>query len=155
MKQSKDLCRIVLAASFLTPWIVHADTRSDVLNGAVCIPYPPYQDAIPYQFWLYGFNNSAYCHLTMPDEWSVNDLSYVLFTGSVSGDLLRARLCVHNGHSLAVTCGAERTISSSGSVNWVARPVPLPPSAVGAYVVFRFPAGRISTVRSLIPVWSN
>lgn len=146
---------LVLILVVLSTSVVRADTRSDVLNGATCIPYPPYQDGIPYQFWLYGFGNSAYCHLTMPDQWSVNDLSYVLFTASVSGDLLRARLCVHTGNSLSVTCGSERTISSSGSVNWVAPPVSMPSFASGAYVHFRFPNGRISTIRQLVPVWSD
>jgi len=150
---------LVLVGVLLASSVVRAQTRFDVINGATCIEYPPYttstRNAVPYQFWLYGGSGVAYCHLMMRDDRSLNDLLYVLFSGSVSGDLLRARLCVYTTYSLAVTCGTERTISSGGFINWVVPPGSMPSSAFGAYVFFRFPSGRVSIIRQLIPVWSN
>jgi hypothetical protein len=131
-----------------------AATRSEFINGATCIPYPPYQTsvAVPYQHWLYGFSQTAYCHLTMSDEWPVQNLSYVLFTG-LSGGVLTARLYVHSG-DLSVTCGASATISGGGyGVNWVAPPSPMPPYASGAFMQFTMPSGQVSTINQLIPVW--
>ena len=77
------------AKSFLTafillaPALATAQTRSDVYNGATCVSYPRSNTtvAIPFSYFLYGFKESANCHITMPDGWGVGDLSYVLFRG--------------------------------------------------------------------------
>jgi len=132
-----------------------AETVPEVINGATCIPYPPYQTttAVPYQHWLYGFREIAFCHITMPPGWSVEDLSYVLFNVSISSGTLTARLCVHSG-SFSVTCGAPRTMSGSASIHWVAPPA-LPSFASGAFVQFQFPRDSVSTIQQLIPVWSR
>ncbi len=133
-----------------------AATRSEVVNGATCIPYPAFNasTAMPYQHWLYGFGQRAYCHLSMVNDWPVTQLSYVLFSGSVSAGVMTARLCVHSG-DFAVSCGASKTLTPSGSVNWVAPPSPLPSYPSGAFVQFDFPSGNVSTVRQLIPVWNH
>jgi len=89
----------------------------------------------------------------MSDEWRVNDLSYVLFSGITNAGVLKARLCVHAGE-FAVSCGSEKTISgTSVSVNWVAKPNVMPPYASGAFVQITFPSGTVSTINQLIPVW--
>jgi hypothetical protein len=149
----------VLLMCLLWSGSAYAATRDEVINGATCIPYPPYGNsaaaASAYQHWLYGFGQGAYCHLTMSNEWTVNDLSYVLFTGSTGAGLLRARLCVHSG-DFAVACGSERTISAGGfPVNWVAPPSVMPPDASGAFVFILFPSSTVSTIRQLIPVWDK
>jgi len=136
-----------------------AATRSEVLNGATCMPYPPYGSsnvaAVPYQHWLYGFGQGAFCHLTMSDEWPVETLSYVLFSGLTNAGSLTARLCVHDS-SLTVSCGPTRSISgTSTSVNWVPMPPSIPPYATGAFVQITFPSGTVSTLNELIPVWSK
>jgi hypothetical protein len=163
----RNIQGLLLAGTLLLPLSVQAVTKSEVINGATCIPYPPYGQSlghtgIAYQHWLYGISaqqlyGTAYCQLTMSSDWTVNNLSYVLFTGSVSGGgVLSARLCVHSGE-FAVTCGYSSTISPGGfPVNWVAPPSPMPPYASGAFVQFTFPGGgQVSTIRQLIPVWSK
>src|SRR5687768_14848589 len=89
----------LLLASFLSASSpAQAETRSEVINGATCIPYPNQTSVgVAYQYWLYGFGQAAYCHLTMSNEWPVNNLSYVLYTASVSGGVMTVRLCVHSG----------------------------------------------------------
>lgn len=156
---------LLLACALSASSAVQGETRSEVINGATCIPYPPYDQSlghtgIAYQHWLYGFSahqlfGFAYCHLTMSNDWPVNNLSYVLFTGSVSSGVLTARLCVHSG-DFAVTCGNSSTISAGGfPVNWVAPPSQMPPYVTGAFVHFVFPGGQVSTIRQLIPVWNK
>lgn len=135
-----------------------AETRSDVYNGATCVPYPAFNsdNAVPYTYFLYGFRQSAYCHFTMPDDWNVGDLSYVLFEGIVSSGTspMRVRLCVYSTSSTA--CGAERTIAPGGTgVNWVAPPATPPSYASGAYLRVGFPTDRISLFKMFIPVWSR
>lgn len=149
----KQLRGLLLVCAFAAPSLAQGVTRSEVINGAACNPYPPYQTsaAVPYQHWLW-FNQSAYCQLTMSDEWPVQNLSYVLFNGNAGG-VLTARLCVHSG-DFSVTCGPSRTISAGIGVNWVPPPSPLPPYASGAFVQFTtMPLGRLSTIFQLIPVW--
>src|SRR5690348_18368155 len=67
-----------------------AATRSEVINGATCVPYPPYGSsnvaAVPYQHWLYGFGQGAFCHLTRSEERRV-------------GKEWRARSSLHEQHS--------------------------------------------------------
>jgi hypothetical protein len=147
---------LLLFCALGAPSLVSATTALEVINGATCIPYPPYQTTVgvPYQHWLYGFSQTAYCHLTMSDQWPVQNLSYVLFTGSTSGGVLTARLCVHAG-DFSVTCGASKTISGGYGVNWVAPPSPMPTYASGAFVQFTMPSGQVSTIQELIPVWSK
>jgi hypothetical protein len=106
-----------------------------------------------YQHWLYGFNDVAFCHLTMPGDWPLSTLSYVLFTGWTQPfQVVTARLCVH-AYDLAVACGDPATISGDVyQVNYVLPP-PLPPYADGAFVRFDFPSGSVSGITELIPVW--
>jgi hypothetical protein len=130
-----------------------AETATEVINGATCIPYPPYDttSAVPYQHWLYVFRELAFCHITMPPGWSVDDLSYVLFNAALSSGTLTARLCVHLG-TFTVTCGAPRTLSGGATLQWVQPPV-VPSSASGAFVQIQFPRGSTSSIRQLVPVW--
>lgn len=145
----------LFAAMLVAPTAAAAETRNDVYNGATCTPYPAFDPAgaTPYSYWLYGFKQGAFCHFTMPDGWRVRDLSYVLFSGTVSGATpVRVRLCVYVSGSSA-TCGTERTLTSSMSVNWVAPPA-VPTYASGAYLMVNFPTG-ISVFRQFIPVWTR
>jgi hypothetical protein len=151
----KSIQGFLLGCTLLTSSAVNAASTSEVINGATCIPYPYPSStqssfAIPYQHWLYGFRETAYCHLTMSSDWTVKNLSYVLFTGSTSGGVLTARLCVHSGE-FTVTCGSQRT-SSGSIVNWVAPPS-MPAYVSGAFIHFKFPTGEVSTIRELVPVW--
>ena len=150
----KQLQGLLLVCALAAPSLARAVTRSEVMNGATCIPYPTYQPSsgVPYQHWLW-FSQTAYCHLTMSDEWPVQNLSYVLFNGNAGG-VVAARLCVHSG-DFSVTCGPSRTISAGGfAVNWVQPPSPLPPYASGAFMQFTTtPLGQLSTIFQLIPVW--
>jgi hypothetical protein len=147
----------LVALCISTP--VQAASTHEVINGGTCIAYPPYNPAtstftgLSFQHWLYGFRGTAYCHLTMSAEWRVTTLSYVLFNGSTSSGVLRARLCVHAGN-VAVTCGAESSIVAGGfGANWVAPPGTMPPGASGAYVLFTFQPDAIALVFQLMPVW--
>jgi hypothetical protein len=146
---------LLLVCALGAPSPLYAATRDEVINGATCIPYPPYRTdvAIPYTHFLYGFSQLAYCHLTMSDEWPVQKLSYVLFSG-YSNVVLTARLCVHSG-DFAVTCGLPKTITSGGfPVNWVTPPSPMPTYASGAFMQFTMPAGQhVSVIHQLNPVW--
>lgn len=150
---------LALALSLtVAPALTSAETRSDVYNGATCIPYPPFNsdNAVPYSYYMYGFRQSAYCHFTIPDDWLVGDLSYVLFEGVVgSGTLpMRVRLCVYSTSSK--TCGAESTITPGGfTVNWVAPPGTPPSYASGAYLHVSFPTDKISVFKQFIPVWTR
>lgn len=137
----------------------HAETRSDVYNGATCVPYPAFNssNAVPYSFYLYGFRQSAYCHFMIPDDWAVTDLSYVLFHGVVNpgSGPMRVRLCVYSAIGISTTCGTERTISDSGnfSTNWVPVPSSMPNSPMGGYLSVRFPTDVVSTFNYFIPVF--
>jgi len=160
MRKALSLLLVAATAAGFAPGAASAETRSDVVNGATCIPYPPFDtsNAVPFSFFLYGFGQSAYCHFTMPDGWSARDLSYVLFVGTVgSGSQpMRVRLCIYRSSGLATTCGSERTITPGGfPVNWVSPPSSLPSSAQGAYLSVRFPDGVVSTLQNIVPVWSR
>jgi hypothetical protein len=144
--------------SSLAPTPSPAETRSDVYNGATCIPYPPFDadNAVPYSYYMYGFRQSAFCHFTMPATWTFQDLSYVLFEGVVGSGTtpLRVRLCLYSSSSKV--CGAERTIAPGGvGVNWVAPPGTPPSYASGAYLHVSFPTGHVSLFEQFIPVWTR
>lgn len=133
-----------------------AQTRTEVINGATCIPYPPFDatNAAPYNHFLYGFRQSAFCHINMSNDWRVGDIAYVLLTASTSdvSTPIKIRLCVYGSGSLSVSCSGEKNLTT---VNWVALPGSLPSSPAGAFVRLRFPTGKISTIRSVIPVWTK
>src|SRR5262244_2597591 len=84
MALKKILPLLVAAWLLCTPLVAQADVRDEVIDGGTCIPYPPYNPAINsfsglnWQHWLYGFRAVAFCHLTMPSDWPLNTLSYVL-----------------------------------------------------------------------------
>jgi len=144
---------IALLSIVLIPEVSPAE--SQVYNGATCVPYPPYDDAnaVPYTYYMFGFRQSAFCHITMSDDRPVDELSYVLFTGSVSSGTLGVRLCVYSTSSYV--CGPTRTITGSGSVNWVAPPGSPPSYASGAYLRVSFPTDVVSVFRQYIPVWTD
>jgi len=137
-----------------------AETRADVYNGATCVPYPPFNssNAVPYSHWLYGFRQMAFCHFTIPDDWTAEDISYVLFHGVANPGPapLRVRLCVYDAFGLATSCGAERTLPDSGvfSTNWVA-PGGMPSSPMGAFLSVWFPTDTVSAFAYFIPVFSR
>jgi hypothetical protein len=128
MVVKKCIKGLLFLCALSVPLAALAATRSEVINGATCIPYTTDPSlAVPYQHWLYAGGVTAYCHLTMPDDWPVTYLSYVLFNGTTGQGVLKARLCVHSG-DFSVTCGYESTISAGGvPVNWVAAPSPMRP----------------------------
>jgi hypothetical protein len=145
------MCGVVLA---IAPSAAHAEMYSEAYNGAVCIPYPAFSTSagVPYQHWLYGFSNSAFCHFPVPNGWAVSQLSYVLFEGtSPSNAPVRVRLCVSSFSSFAVTCGAEATLQGNAAINWVALPA-LPSNAATAFLSISFPSG-VSTIQHFYPVW--
>jgi hypothetical protein len=140
----KSLLLPLLAAALVAPLLpaaTQAETRTDIYNGATCIPYPPFNsnDALPYSSWLYGFRHSAFCHFPVPDSWSVKNIDYVLFEGSTPSDFesIRVRLCVY--YRQTQTCGVERSMSGSLGVNWVKLPSPMPTYVTGAYLSVAFP----------------
>jgi hypothetical protein len=152
------LVSAVALSAILAPSLSSAETRSDTYAGATCIPYPPFDsdNAVPYSNWLYGFNQSAYCHFTRLGNWTVDHLSYVLFQGYVGSGTspMRVRLCVYSASTH--TCGAERTIEPGGAgVNWVAPPSTPPSYASGAYLRVGFPSGVVSLFREFTPVWTK
>jgi len=150
---------IALALSLsVAPSLSSAETHSDVYAGATCIPYPPFnaENAQPYTYFMFGFRQSANCHFTMPADWSVEDIIYVLFIGEVATGTtpMRVRLCVYSTSS--ATCGADSTIAPGGAGVNVAVPPGTPPSyASGAYLSVSFPTDRISVFKQFIPVWSR
>jgi len=139
MKPGGLLKPVVATTALLLPSLAWAETHSEAYNGATCIPYPPFDasNAVPYSHFLYGFRQSAFCHFTIPNGWDVSNLSYVLFTTSVSSGTLRVRLCVYSGFTS--TCGAERALTSSTPVSWVSPPSPIPTYASGGYLSISFP----------------
>jgi hypothetical protein len=142
----------------LAPSPSTAETRSDIYSGATCIPYPAFDsgNAMPYSYFIYGFDETAYCHFPQLGNWDVDDLSYVLFEGYVGSgpSPMRVRLCVYG--STTKTCGAERTLSPGGYfVHWAAPPATPPSYALGAYLSVNFPEGQISMFEHFIPVWTR
>lgn len=135
-----------------------AETRSDVYNGATCIPYPPFNaaNAVPLSYYLYGFGQSAYCHFAQLGNWYVDDLSHVWFEGFVASGTapMRVRLCVYSTSSK--TCGAEKTITPGGfPLNWVAPPATPSSYASGAYLHVSFPTDKVSVFKQFKPVWTR
>jgi hypothetical protein len=128
-----------------------------VIDGGQCIPYPG-TAGINWQHFLYGFNNMAFCHLTVTDAWPLSTLSFVVFTGFTQpGQVVTARLCVH-AYDLTVTCGSPGTISGGagiGAVGVVYPPALLPPLTHGAFVQFNFPSNSVSGIIELLPYWYN
>jgi hypothetical protein len=140
-----------------------AASFDEVINGGECLPYPPYNPAINqntglnWQYWLYGFNGMAFCHLRMTSDWQLQNLSYVLYNMTINGPTVTVRLCVDDGISLAVTCSAPRTEPPPGSLggfvaDWVAPPA-LPPYADSAYLQVNFPPNQVTLIQQIIPVW--
>jgi hypothetical protein len=150
---------VLVAVSLLcAPLTAQAQTNwtDQVIDGGTCIPYPPSTSTgLNWQHWLFGFSGTAFCHLTMTQDWPLNTLQYVVFTGW-SGGTVTARLCVHSWDS-AVACGTAATISgplNPFQTNFVTPPT-LPPQSHGAFVQFNFPSNIVSGVIELIPVWSK
>lgn len=146
----------VAALSLAAPTVAHAEWHSAAHNGATCIPYPhaDQSTALPYQSFLYGFKNMAFCHIVVPNTWTLSQLSYVLFTVNQGGATpMRISLCVTDPYGGAPTCGAERTTSPGLNINWVTLPSPLPSSAQLAYLQVRFPPSEISRVFEFVPVF--
>lgn len=153
------LHRVLAGALLLSTCIfggASAQSPSEVTNGATCVPYPPPgehpYDAIAYRHFLFGFRQSAFCHLPMTNNRRLSDLSYVLVTGS-SSTTMRLRICVYTAGNLGQTCGWESTIGSGSAGIAVLYPPSLPDYAQGAYVSVGFSEG-VSTVQTLIPVWN-
>lgn len=144
----------IAVAALLVPALAQAEQHEEAYNGATCIPYPPYNtaNALPYSYLLYGLGQNAYCHFIVPNGWTVNDLSYVLFTGSVSSgtEPMRVRLCVYSGTTSS--CGTERTLTPGSTVNWVTPPSTVPAYSTGAYLSVRFPKS-LSTLRQYFVAW--
>ncbi len=153
----RTVCLLAAALAVGLPSASRAETWTEAINGATCIPYPAFtsSNALPYSYFLYGFRQSAYCHFSVPDDWSVNDISYVLFTGTTDAgsEPMRVRLCVHSAPGFGTSCGPERTITpSSAGINWVQLPYSMPSYVSGAYLSVRFPTGQISTLQNFMPV---
>jgi hypothetical protein len=136
----------------LTPAAARAQNRSETFNGATCLPYPA-SAGFPYKHWLFGFGQTAYCHLNMTTEWPLANLAYVLFEATVYSGTLTGRVCVHSG-SLTDTCGPPATITTtSASVTYAIQPVVTPPYQTGAYMQFTLPPGVWTTIQQIIPDW--
>lgn len=155
------LVALTVLCTILASPIVRAEEYSEVIDGGTCISYPPYNTAnnmftgYNWQYWLYGFRGTAFCHLTFTSDWSISTLQYVVFTGWSSG-VMTARLC-WSSYDLTEVCGPSNTIGPSGAADYEANFVlPLdhiPPLAAGAYVRFDFPANAGSAVSLVIPAW--
>ena len=131
-----------------------ANAESIVINGGTCVPYPNFGSSntggVPYQHWLYGFRQSAYCHFDLHDDTRASNLWYAVVNGSASTvGPVRLRLCTYRVGSLSVSCGTESTLSGNASVALL-----YPPSGAsspyGAFVHVRFPNGGVSTIRNIV-----
>ena len=74
MKLRNFVGRLLVACILLMPSFAFADTRSDIYNGATCLPYPAGANSLvqllvvrPRSRWL--------AHFTMPDGWTVDELA--------------------------------------------------------------------------------
>jgi hypothetical protein len=155
MKRSLIPLLILFSCAATTPATSKAEIYSEIYNGATCIPYPAFNaaNAVPSNNWLLGFRDRAFCHFPVPNTWSAEQISYVVFEGGTpsSSDLIRVRLCMY--HYISTSCGTERTISGSDRVNWVAPPATMPSSVMGAYMSVSFPNGVVSFFTNYSPLW--
>lgn len=146
-----------LVALFVTaPTAAQAESYATAHNGATCIPYPhnDVSTAVPYQSFLYGFRNMAFCHIVVPNGWTLRQLSYVLYSVQQGGvNPMRISLCVSDVWGGAPTCGPEQTTSPGVNVNWVTLPSPLPSGAQLAYLQVRFPVSEVSRVFEFVPAF--
>jgi hypothetical protein len=156
MKALLMTCLLVAALGAL-PDPAAAQDRADSYNGASCTGYPAYDasSTVPFGHFLYGFRNMAFCHFPMPDNFTPRDLWYVLFVGRAPAGVgpVRFSLCVYVPLGSA-TCGPERTLTPTTSVNWVAPPE-IPDYAMGAYLQVRFPAGGVSVLENFSVFWNR
>jgi hypothetical protein len=131
--------------------------ESVVYNGGACVPYPATtSNAVAYAHWLYGFRQSAHCHMTMASDRRVSDLRYVVLVGSASSGAMRLRLCVYTSIGTTHSCGSETQITSSGAgVAVLYPPSPLPTYAQGAFIRASFPTDVVSTVQNYVAVWAD
>jgi hypothetical protein len=150
------LTALVLAILILfAPTAARAEWYGTAHNGATCIPYPQAATtAVPYQSFLFGFRNMAFCHIVIPNTWTLDQLSYVLYTVyQGGGQPMRISLCVTDAYGGTPACGSERTTDPGLNVNWVALPAPLPAGASLAYLQVMFPAGEVSRVFEFVPAF--
>lgn len=155
MKRAVVTQFLVAGLMLTAPTLARAETHATVKNGATCIPYPNESYVgIAYLSWLWGFRDMATCHVEIPNGWSVNQLSYMLYTVSQDGaSPMTISLCVANPYGGAHACGSPRTTTPGLNINWVAPPAPMPAAAGVAYLVIRFPHGEYSRVLQVIPVF--
>ena len=150
------LTALALAILILfAPTAARAEWYGTAHNGATCMPYPHAPTtAMPYQSFLFGFRNMAFCHIVIPDTWMLDQLSYVLYTVNQGGaNPMRISLCVTDAYGGAPTCGSERTTGPGLNVSWVALPAALPSGATLAYLWVRFPPGDVSRVFEFAPAF--
>lgn len=157
MKRSLLTLLIAVLSIAAVPVASNAETHSENYNGATCLGYPPFvtTNSLPFQNWLYGFRQVAYCHFTVPNTWWPEQISYVLVEGVTesAGDLMRIRLCMY--YRTTSTCGTEKTLSGLSGVNWAGPPGTMPTFVTGAYLFVRFPTEKVSVVTNYRPVWSR
>jgi hypothetical protein len=137
----------------LSTAVARAQNRSEVINGATCLPYPNQASVgVPYKHWLYGFSQTAFCHLTMTTEWPLANLSFVLFEATMNSGTLTGRVCVHSGN-FTDTCGSPATLTAPSSVTIALPPVVTPAFQIGAYMQFTLPPSTVTTIHLIIPDW--
>ena len=145
------------AVALLAAPPANAETRSDTYAGATCTPYPHNSDnSHPYQSYLYGFRQTAYCHFTRPEDWNMDQLAFVLFEASVETgtEPLRARLCFYA--TITSVCGDERRVAPRGmTIAWVGPPASPPRFSTGGYLQLTFPRDRITLFSHFVPFWSR
>lgn len=149
------VCISILWTSPLWIESPEAQAKTLVMNGGSCVPFPRYgyDLSVNVYHYLTGFSSIAHCHFTLDDEMRAVDLKYVLVHAVVTNDSeLRSRLCTYNVGSTNVSCGAERTIPSNGSIEVLYPPYPND-SADGAFVQLIFRG--VSHVTSLVSVFDD
>ena len=101
-----------VALAFGAPPQAAAQTHQEVRNGASCQPFPLTGSppaGLALNHVLYGFRGQAYCQLEIPDDYDVEDLSWVqVVLGPPSSGTVYGRLCIY-GSGDQVGTGSFKT----------------------------------------------
>jgi len=148
----KSICLTLIFGFIFFAGSVNAEEI--VMNGATCVPYPPYGDrnngTTPVDHYLYASKGSANCHFTLHQDTKPEDLFFVLVDGGTSGSgVVKLSLCTYQFGSQETSCGLEQTLQGERTI------VNLYPAVdtndpVGMFVKINFPEGDISIIRTII-----
>lgn len=152
-----------ICASVFLFFVVCAGTANAatkiLMNGATCIPYPPYGErnigVSPVDHYLFGFKGSANCHFTLHNDTRAAKVMYAVVDGGTSGSgEVVFSLCTYQWGSQATSCGREVALQGEENTAYL-YPADDVSGATGMFVRAKFPPGDVSIIRIVTAVFDS